>query len=106
MMKRHTLALLGLLNFLFAVPVVSGEGGEGSLGGDTAGGIGGAAALGDHVAAEPGPVPGEAAEAAPAGVAGGSRPASSATAAGYILDEVKEGNIKIEGATDTEVPDR
>jgi hypothetical protein len=107
-MKHFAFALLGLLAIVFAVPCGAGENEAGTAGGHSAARAGASPAAADAGSPGPAAVTDEAPQAGSAGEAGGEKPASSAAAAGYLYDEVKKGNIKIEGATeaDMEMPDR
>lgn len=101
-MNRSAPMVLALCFSLFNVPIVADDGGAAGFGnqggGDdkTAGGNqteeGTSVKAGDSQGGESGDA------------ASNGKPAGTGTAAGYIYDQVKKGNVKIHGATDTEIP--
>ena len=101
-MKRGTRLTLGFCSSFLALVAVAGDLGETTLGSAPGGAEGDAA--GQDVGKETGAADGDAENRAPAATARKGRAASTGTAAGIIHDQVKEGNIKIEGETDTAAP--
>lgn len=85
-MKRSTLLTLGFCSSFLALVAVAGDRGG---------------ATGQETGKETGAKGGDAEDSASGATARKGRPASTATAVGIINDQVKDGNIKIEGETDT-----
>ncbi len=98
-MKRSTLLTLGFCSSFLALVAVAGDRGETALSSAPGGAEGGA--TGQETGKETGAKGGDAEDSASGATARKGRPASTATAVGIINDQVKDGNIKIEGETDT-----
>jgi hypothetical protein len=115
--------VIAICSSLSMTPAVAGDGAEAALSGKTDGVAG--AAAGERMGKETGTAVGDA-EAASAGAAvtpeeerttedvaksgsargaaaGKPKRAGTATAVGHIHDQVKKGNIKIQGATDADI---
>ena len=98
-MKHNRLLLIGFFCGLLATPAVATENGKTPVAGADEAAVG-KQAEGGVRATDAG-----AERSAGSTVGGDAKPAGTATAAGYVYDQVKKGNVKIEGATDTEVPE-
>jgi hypothetical protein len=101
-MHRTEPMVLALCCNLVILPVVAGDNGVAGFGHEAGGGdnIAGADQT-DEGATAPA---GESDDGASSGAASKGKPAGTGTAAGYVYDQVKKGNVKIHGATDTEIP--
>ena len=122
-MKRRTLLVIGVCSSLSTTPVIAGVSGAGALGSEPGGAPGVAAEkqIGEDSSAAAGGAEGGSSDAAVAaegkgkteGVVdtGSARGAASGkpkrtgtgTAARHLNDQVRKGNIKIQGATDADI---
>jgi hypothetical protein len=122
-MKHSMLMAIAICSSLSMTPAVAGDGAEAALGGktDDAAGVATEEQIGKEIGAAVGDAEAGSAGAAVAteedgktesvaktgsargAAAGKPKRASTATAAGHIHNQVKKGNIKIQGATDADI---
>jgi hypothetical protein len=122
---KYLLLALGLCGSLLVTPAVADERGETALGsapggadkavtgkqteeetGAVTGGAGGGASDTAVTTEEKGEAEAVAGRGRASGAAAGKpKRAGTGTAAGYINDQVKKGNVKIQGATDADIYD-